>query len=73
MQKQTLIESFQGFCSSTVEPRHLELARACIQAGENNYECLPFQQLLEWNRVRVDKDGGGGGGVCVWGGGEGGG
>lgn len=53
MQRGALIDSFWGFSSSTVEPRHLELARACIEVGENRYDVLPFEDLLNRNRVSL--------------------
>lgn len=46
-----LFESFDGFSSGVVEQRHVELARVCINAGENQYMVIPFHKLLEQNQV----------------------
>lgn len=49
--KKQLLESFVGFSSGVVEQRHVELAKACIAAGENLYTVIPFHKLLEQNQV----------------------
>lgn len=48
-EKEGLINSFRD--ASGVEQKHVDLARACLQAGGNIYQLLPFESILERNRV----------------------
>lgn len=52
--KQQLLEAFQGFQSNAVDEKQIKLANYCIQFGENNYDLIRFQQIVEMNKVRAN-------------------
>lgn len=55
-EKQQLLDAFQGFSSNAVDENQIKLAMACIHTQGNHYQLIPFQDIIELNKVGGDLD-----------------
>lgn len=52
-EKKQLLDAFQGYTSNVVNENLIKLARKCMSRKENQYNLIPFQRIIEMNKVSL--------------------